>query len=258
MKAARVELLEFTVLVRGFGAVGVLGPCGALPWLPRLLAAFKTDYPDVQLTLFERTNEQLVDLVRDAELHAAFMLVPSESQRDTGGVIIHPMYSRELVLIVPAGHKFAGRESVTMEELSGEPLLLPRTGEPTRTVVDRAFQIHGVEPTIGCEVTDPLTLAGLAAEGLGIAISAPGIARRTGAPVSTVRLDGVTMIYSVALAWAERGARTRAVVTFVEFAENWMQDWLRESVRSDDPAIPHPRSGLNIAETLADPPIVSP
>ena len=223
-RVAREEMAEFADLARGEVAIGVQAPSGSFRWIPPLLAAFTERHAHVQLTLFERSYQQLLDALHDGELHVAWLLVPDGSQLDPPGIVLQRLYSRELVLVVPAAHRLAGESSVTLHALAGEPLILPRVGEPTRTVLDRAFQTKGVAPSVRCEVTDPLTLIRLAAAGLGIAVSSETAVRRTGADVRTLRLEGVHMTYSVALGWTDRGARTRAVGAFVEFARTWSAD----------------------------------
>jgi DNA-binding transcriptional LysR family regulator len=231
MRAAREEMEEFADLARGYVAVGVQAPSGSFQWIPPLLAAFTERYAHVHLTLFERTHQQLLESLHNGEFHVAWLLVPDGSEHDPAGLILHRLYSRELVLVVPAGHRLAHETSITLDQLADEPLILPRLGEPTRTVLDKAFQTKGVEPSIRCEVTDPVTLIGLAAAGLGIAISSETVVRRSGADVITLKLEGVHMVYAVALGWTDRGVRTKAVAAFVEFARMWSADSHPDGIR---------------------------
>jgi DNA-binding transcriptional LysR family regulator len=92
-------------------------------------------------------------------------------------------------------------------------------------VVDRAFQARGLQPQVSFEADDPMTLIGLAAEGIAIGITGENIARRNTHRVVGVPVDGVRMHYSMALAWSERGPHTRAMSTFVDFASVWLTEW---------------------------------
>jgi DNA-binding transcriptional LysR family regulator len=75
------------------------------------------------------------------------------------------------------------------------------------------------------EANDPTALIGLAAEGVGIGITGDRIARQNTDKVVAVPLSDVSLRYSMALAWSERGAQTRALATFLEFATEWLTAW---------------------------------
>jgi DNA-binding transcriptional LysR family regulator len=235
MRAVREEMTEFADLDRGYVAVGVQAPSGLVSWMPKLLAAFTARYSHVQLTLFERTNRQLVTSMRDGDIHVAWLLVPDVGEVDTEGLTLHRLFSRELVFVVPSNHRLAHQDTVTLDELAGEPLILPRIGEPTRTILDGVFRTQGVQPNIRCEVTDPITLVQLASEGLGVAVSSAALARRSGTDVHTLRLEGHHMTYSFCLAWTERGSRTKAVAAFVDFAREWQTESMSEVIGPWEP-----------------------
>ena len=132
--------------------------------------------------------------------------------------------TRELLMVVGAGHRLARLPTVTMSDLAGEPLILAPHGEPARAIVDHLFRSHGVPPTVGFETPDPLTIVRLAAEGLGIGFAAETTARTEGPAVRLLRIQDVYLEFSVALAWTVRGVRTKAVEAFVDFALAWMRD----------------------------------
>jgi DNA-binding transcriptional LysR family regulator len=78
---------------------------------------------------------------------------------------------------------------------------------------------------VSVEANDPVTLIGLAAEGIAVGITGEIIARRYPDRVVTVQIDGVHMRYSLALAWSKRGPHTKAMSTFLDFAAVWLSDW---------------------------------
>jgi len=82
-----------------------------------------------------------------------------------------------------------------------------------------------LQPHVSFEADDPMTLIGLAAEGIAIGITGDHIARRNADRVVAVTIPGIEMRYSMALAWSERGPHTRAMTTFLDFASEWLTDW---------------------------------
>ena len=224
VKAAHEEMQEFAHLDRGQLIVGTMTGNGPF-WLPGFLAAFMRQHPHLELTLVERVSGMLVKQLEAGEVHVACILVPTDQPGVPQGISTRQVYSRELVVVVAPQHRFATRTSVTLEEVAEERLILTTPEEAPRRVVDYAFQARGLQPKVSFEADDPMTLIGLAAEGIAIGITGDSIARRNTDRVVAIPVDGVRMRYSMALAWSERGPHTRAMSTFLDFASVWLTDW---------------------------------
>ena len=65
----------------------------------------------------------------------------------------------------------------------------------------------------------------MAADGIAIGITGENIARRYSDRIVSLRVDGLRMRYSLALAWSDRGPHTRAMASFLDFAAVWLADW---------------------------------
>jgi DNA-binding transcriptional LysR family regulator len=227
VKATREEMLEFAQLDRGqltFGAVMGTGPS----WLPSFLAAFLKCHPHVDVRLVERTSAPLFQLLESGDLHVACLLVPAEGGAEDvapPGICVRRLYTRNLVVVVAPHHRLARRATVTLSDLAGERLILTSPEEAPRSIVDHAFRAQGIEPLVRFEANDPSALIGLAAEGVGIGITGERRAREQTDRVVTVPIEGVSLRYSMALAWSERGARTRPLESFVQFATDWLGEW---------------------------------
>jgi LysR family transcriptional activator of glutamate synthase operon len=224
VKAAHEEMLEFAHLDRGQLIVGTMTGNGPF-WLPSFLAAFMRQHPHLELTLVERVSGVLLRMLEAGEVHVACILVPTDHADVPRGICTREVYCRELVVVVAPNHPFAQRTSVTLEEVAQERLILTSPEEAPRRVVDRAFRALGLQPQVSFEADDPMTLIGLAAEGIAIGITGDHIAQRNGDRVVPLTIPGVEMRYSMALAWSERGPHTRAMSTFLDFASGWLTDW---------------------------------
>jgi len=224
VKAAQEEMQEFAHLDRGQLIVGTMTGNGPF-WLPGFLAAFMRQHPHLELTLVERVSGLLVKQLEAGEVHVACILVPTDQPDVPQDISTRQVYSRELVVVVAPHHRFATRASVSLEEVAEERLILTSPEEAPRRVVDRAFQARGLQPKVSFEADDPMTLIGLAAEGIAIGITGDNIARRNTHRVVAVPVDGIRLRYSMALAWSERGPHTRARSTFLDFASAWLTEW---------------------------------
>jgi LysR family transcriptional activator of glutamate synthase operon len=224
VKAAQQEMLEFARLDRGQLIVGTMTGNGPF-WLPGFLAAFMRQHPHLDLTLVERVSGVLLRMLEAGEVHVACVLVPTDAPEVPEDISVRQVYSRELVVVVSPQHRFASRASVSLEEVAQERLILTSPKEAPRRVVDEAFAVRGLRPQVSFEADDPMTLIGLAAEGIAIGITGENIARQNAERIVAVPVQGVSMRYSMALAWSERGPHTRAVSTFLDFASVWLEEW---------------------------------
>jgi LysR family transcriptional activator of glutamate synthase operon len=224
VKAAQEEMLDFAQLDRGQLIVGTMTGNGPF-WLPSFLAAFLRQHPHLELTLVERVSGVLLRLLERGDVHVACILVPTDDPGVPSDISIRLVYGRELVVVVAPQHRFARRGSISLEEVAEERLILTSPEEAPRQVVDRAFHAHGLRPHVSFEADDPMTLIGLAAEGIGVGITGDNIARSNTDRVVAVPIQGVQLRYSLALAWSARGPHTRARSTFVDFASVWLSEW---------------------------------
>jgi DNA-binding transcriptional LysR family regulator len=84
--------------------------------LPPLLAKFKKRHPAVQIRVDVSDSVTVIDRIRDNTYEVGFCGLAPEGQ----DLASFRVASDEIVLIVPAGHPFAGRGEVTTDELEGE------------------------------------------------------------------------------------------------------------------------------------------
>jgi DNA-binding transcriptional LysR family regulator len=226
LRAARDEALEFAGVERGHVTIGTITP-NPMRWMPHLLAEFKRLHPHITMSLVERSSEQLLKLLRAAEVQVAWLITPVDGVR---GMRFQRLFTAEFVLLMPPEHPLAlaGRSTVAVEELADQPLILPPPG-PSRSIVDDAFRGHGAEPLVSFEATDPAIRIALATEGLGLALAS----ERTASMLRPLRLEGVSMLHSAVLAWTERGVQTRAAAQFVDFATAWTRSLYAGEAHTD-------------------------
>lgn len=76
-------------------------------------------------------------------------------------------------LVVPVGHRLAGREQVELTDLADEPFVETTPSWGTRIATDRAFIRAGVTRTIRYEIAENYGALDFVRHGLGVAISPP-------------------------------------------------------------------------------------
>lgn len=124
------------------------GTSTILHLLPKLVAAFKEAQPDVRLTLHNVTGAGGLEMLRNdkVDLAVGSMLdVPND-------ILYEPAYSFDPMLIMPIGHPLAGKEDITLADLSPYGLILPPQRLTTYRFVDLVFQRARVPFTVTMEV----------------------------------------------------------------------------------------------------------
>jgi len=110
--------------------------------LPQFLGEFKQKHPKVELVLEIGSTHRIIDMVLGREVHLAVV----------GAVNPHPnleyqpIFTDEVVVIVAGNHPLAGRESVSIAELTAESLIFREKGSGTRAVLEERFRQAGIEP----------------------------------------------------------------------------------------------------------------
>ncbi len=116
--------------------------------LPRLVAQFRENYPNIHVQLRNVTGRDGLAMIRDDEVDFAIgsMLdVPSD-------ISYQPVYSFEPALIMPLGHPLENKDSISIEDIAPYGLILPPRRLTTWRMVDRVFQQHQVSFNVTLEV----------------------------------------------------------------------------------------------------------
>lgn len=176
LEEAQVALDELEGLLRGRLAVGVVQTVNAY-LIPPVVAGFVAEHPGVRLRVEELSAEEIEDGLADGNLDLGVSFVPA----DGGDLEAEPLFEEELVLIVPAGHRWANRRGIRAAELTEEPLALLPEGFCTRRLAEECFRSAGIRPIVAVEMNSveglvatvraggpPTVLPALAAGGPGI------------------------------------------------------------------------------------------
>jgi LysR family transcriptional regulator, low CO2-responsive transcriptional regulator len=136
VEGARQALADLDGLTHGSVLIGASTTPG-LYVLPRIIAAFRTKYPGVDVKLQIANSQTIEGRVRERELDLG--IVGGHALRPGQECLAAGMLD-ELVLIVSPAHTWARRREVTPESLADEPLLVREEGSATRSVTERALQ----------------------------------------------------------------------------------------------------------------------
>ena len=160
--------------------VGLFGS-GVLDVIPRLLARFHAERPEVRIVLHTMTKAEQLDALRERRISVGFnRLVEPEPD-----LVIETVLREPLRVALQAAHPLCAQDVVRIPDLAGEPMILyPNLPLPgLAQQVSNAFAQEGVPLRVEQEVEDVLTAVALVASGFGSCV--------TTASSESLRLPGV-------------------------------------------------------------------
>jgi DNA-binding transcriptional LysR family regulator len=106
--------------------------------LPKTLKDYVERFPLVQITVLDRPQHEVIDMVRNGDIDFGLAL---ESIIPEGFIAVR--WKRvETMLMTPKGHPLAEMENLTLEHLAEYPLILPPKGQAwsNRAALEQQFQ----------------------------------------------------------------------------------------------------------------------
>jgi DNA-binding transcriptional LysR family regulator len=168
--------------VRGPLAIGCLLTFAQIV-LPALRSQFELAYPDVRVRQLERDQGQLLEMLQRGEIDVALTYDLELSQDMT----FEPLMLLPAYVMLPQSHRFAGKTSITAEELVDEPMVLLDLPF-SREYFLSAFQSRGLRPHIAERTSDIAVMRSMVANGFGY-----GIANMR--PLNTMSPDGKPLVF---------------------------------------------------------------
>jgi DNA-binding transcriptional LysR family regulator len=206
--------------VRGTVTVGTLTRINVID-LPTLLVDLHARHPEVVVHLRAASagSAGLLRQLRDGDLDVAFLVFTGPVPADLDARLAAAV---PLLLVVPADHLLAQRDSVQLAELAGMSFVDSPLGYGTRTVIDNAFVKAGIERTVAVEVADLGTAATYIRNGLGIGFLSWSILEDIDeSGLATVRIADYDLewrLFVTTSALRPPSAATRALLALIEEA----------------------------------------
>jgi len=116
--------------------------------LPELIGRFHENHPLVSVTLKIADTSEIEDLVLKGDLELGVV----GSRASHKSLIQHELWRDELVLAIPANHKWAKRRTVSIEEIFDQPFIIREAGSGTLEIINHYFQASGSKETTALNV----------------------------------------------------------------------------------------------------------
>jgi len=184
-------------------------------FVPALLATFTERYPNIAVEVRYETIGRLLRPLRMGEVDVVLSLRQPDNQQIPGSLPHAHLFSFDYVFAVQPNHRFAGRDQVRPEEVSGERFILDMG--PVGQLMRAAFTSAGISPQVAFESNDARVRIALAAKGAGVALVPDFELHDTLGPMKTFKMAGVPLACEGLLLWANHSLDSHAVNAFIQF-----------------------------------------
>ncbi len=134
-----------------------------------VLRRYPKRFPQVRLAVLDRSQPEVIDLVRQGEVDFGF----AQASAAPPDLKVRPWQEVEMVLMTPPDHPLTRLQQVSLEDIVRYPLILPPRGQrsPGRQTLEALFQKQGLDYQVVMESSN-VELSSLYVElGLGLSFA---------------------------------------------------------------------------------------
>lgn len=188
--------------------------------LPEIIGSFQELYPGLGISLeisnTHKVQEQLLLNQLDLGVVGEELMMDPQLQ-------IEPLIEDELVVIVAAGHPLAERQSITLEELLQQRLILRERGSSTREVLEEKVRHQGNQLKVAMQLSSVEAIKQAVAANLGVSIvSKLSVGLELGAGVlSILSFSDVQLVRQINLAYHKDKKISPAVREFMSYLSRY-------------------------------------
>lgn len=211
------KMQQLTGHVKGYLTIGASRTVGEYV-LPYVICKFKDDYPDVDVSLEIYNTKQVEDNVLNKYLDIG--LVESEIKHTE--LFFQDILSDELVLVVPANHRWAEKAEVDIQDLKAEPFIIREPGSGSRLVFEQALidaELDVEDLNIIMEIGNITSIKSAIINGLGVSIMSKWAVRDLEAAglASTVRIKNLKLRRPFSIILNQSNFESEACSKFIRY-----------------------------------------
>jgi DNA-binding transcriptional LysR family regulator len=144
-------------------------PIVGLALLPRVIARYRQQHPDVAISMQTRSAVTVIDWIASSNYEIGF----AGAMLDQANIQSIPYAALPAVCIMSARHRLAARPSIEAKDLEGEEFISLDPTDTNRLTIDRAFQQANVRRRMMIEAPYAAAVAAMVSQGIGVSVVSP-------------------------------------------------------------------------------------
>jgi LysR family hydrogen peroxide-inducible transcriptional activator len=134
--------------------------------LPHVIPAIRQKYPELRLQLAEEKTEEILNMLDQGRLDAGLLALPVEDN----GMEIEILFEEPFVTAMPSSHPLCEKQSISLQDLEGEELLLLEEGHCLRQQALAVCKLAGAHERVDFYATSMETLRQMVATNAGVTL----------------------------------------------------------------------------------------
>ncbi|AUM69379.1 LysR family transcriptional regulator [Pseudomonas fluorescens] len=160
---AEDEMRQRFTLQRGRVTLAAM-PSFAGNLLPPILKTFRARYPNVNVTVNDVINEQVLEMVRDRHVELGVAFEPMQGSSLT----FTPLYLDRFVAVVPLDSSLAQLREIHWQTLLEQPFITLQRPSTVRVMLEEHLRARGMKLPVEFESHQLATVGRMVASGLGV------------------------------------------------------------------------------------------
>lgn len=151
-------------VARGTLKIASFGPTSSLQLLPRLITEYRRRQPEVEVQVEEQDDDTVARWLLERRVEIGFVVLPDDRFETI------PLAEDELVALIPASHRLAGRSAIRAGDFDGEPFI--RTSAGSGAQIDRFLDQAGAKPNTLYRFEQLSSMLGFVAQAQAVSMAA--------------------------------------------------------------------------------------
>ena len=205
-----MQVDEINGLQSGLIRIGTFSSV-ATHWLPNMIKAFQTDYPNIDYELLLGDYTEIEEWIITGRVDCGFIRLPVQHDLET--IFLE---QDKLLAILPQNHPLTNLEKIPVAALCNEPFMLLEKG--AKAEVSEIFERCNLAPNTHFTTWDDYSIMSMVESGLGISILPQLILKRTPYKIVAKELD-VPAYRNIGLALRNKKTASLAVKRFLDYLQ---------------------------------------
>lgn len=212
---AQLAIDELKGLAKGEVRLGTPSMMGSY-FFPRIVMAFKSQFPELKLTLVEAGTQSIRRMLLNGQLDIGVIScdnVPDDLETDH-------LFTSQMVAVVSPEHELAQRDSLTFDEFFEHDLVMFQHGYFHREFLDQVSEEHGFTMKSSFETNLLPLILSIVKQEFAITALLELVTQHESGVVGIPFEPPVTL--DLALAWRKQGYLSIADRTFIDFIKRYV------------------------------------
>ena len=183
--------------------------------LPKVLARYHKQFPKVKISVYRSFTHKVTEKVEEGTVDLGVLTMPVKSP----SLEVIPVFRDRILLMAGPASPLFKKKSATLEELSAEPIILPKTGS-IRKIMEKNLRPFRDDLNVTMELTSVVMIKRFVRAGFGVSLICRNFAaenvRRD--EVRLLKVEGLDLWRELALVYRKDRSLPSIASAFVELA----------------------------------------